>query len=171
MINRKKLVQDKKILRTIDKNIAQHGRYKWLGIVLIFLLVASAGRLYEEHAITTLTFGAVLMLLGAVEFFLVVRFESVYGAGPARWRRWFVMNHWLSGALWAAFSVHIVLFYPLGTNTFLVVVLAVGLCSFANVEWSPSYRATLFFRSVDFFPMIMSCLLTKPNNSLSLNNH
>jgi len=168
VINRKKLVQDKKILRTIDKNIAQHGRYKWLGIVLIFLLVASAGKLYEQHAITTLAFGAVIMLLGAVEFFLVVRFESVYGAGPARWRRWFVMNHWLSGALWAAFSVHIVLFYPLGTNTFLVVVLAVGLCSLANVEWSPYYRANLFFQSVVFLPLIIAVLFTNTINAYAI---
>jgi len=136
---KKNLDQDKKILRTIDKNIAQYGRYKWLGIVAIFLLVASVGKFYDDHHVTALAMAVSFMLLGAVEFFLVVRFDAIYGSGPARWRRWFVMNHWLTAALWSVFSVHIVLFYPLETNTFLVVVLAVGVCSLSNVEWSPYY--------------------------------
>jgi len=165
---KKNLSQDKKILRTIDRNIAQHGRYKWLGVVGIYALVVTAGNLYRDYSVIAIGFSGVLMLLGAVEFFLVIRFDSIYASGPARWRRWFVMNHWLSGGFWSAFSVLVVLMYPLGTNTFLVVVLAVGMCSLANVEWSPYYKANLVFQSVVFLPLIFAVFLANNINAYAI---
>ncbi|PCJ44459.1 MAG: hypothetical protein COA99_06925 [Moraxellaceae bacterium] len=165
---KKKLSQDKKILRTIDRIIAQHGHYKWVGMISIFILVAFAGDLYRDHVITTMAFGSVALTLGAIDFFLVVRFDAIYGAGPARWRRWFVMNHWMSGMFWAIFSVSIILYYPLSTSAFLVVMLAIGMCCLTNVEWSPYYRANLIFQSAVFIPLIFFVLLSNTLNAYAI---
>ena len=153
-----KLARDRKILRRIDFNIAQHGRYIALTYLVIYLAIAATGGFYLDQTILCIAFGAVFMFVAAVMMFFSVRFDQFHGAGPSKWRRQFVLCHWASKFCWGLFAAVITAYYGLNTNTFLVVILTVCTGAISNVEWAPFHRANYIAQSILFVPLIVSLI-------------
>ncbi|MDX1693213.1 MAG: response regulator [Ketobacteraceae bacterium] len=154
-----KLSRDRKILRRIDFNIAQHGRYVAIVYFVIYLAVAGTGGFYRDQTALCVAFGAMLLLIAFAMLYFSLRFEQLHGAGPNRWRRHFVLCHWASKACWGIFAAYITTYYGLNTNTFLVVILTVCTGAISNVEWAPFHRANYIAQSILFLPLMVSLML------------
>ena len=153
-----KLARDRKILRRIDINIAQHGRYVAIVYFVIFLAIAATGGFYQDQTALCIAFGAMLMFVAFVMLYYSLRFESLHGAGPNKWRRQFVLFHWTSKFCWGMFAAFITYYYGLNTNTFLVVILTVCTGAISNVEWAPFHRANYIAQTILFLPLVVSLM-------------
>ena len=153
-----KLARDRKILRRIDINIAQHGRYVAIVYFVIFLAIAATGGFYADQTALCIGFGATLMFVAFVMLYYSMRFEHLHGSGPNKWRRQFVLFHWTSKFCWGVFAAFITYYYGLDTNTFLVVILTVCTGAISNVEWSPFHRANYIAQTILFLPLVASLM-------------
>lgn len=159
-----KLARDRKILRRIDFNIAQHGRYVALVYFVIYLAIAATGGLYQDQTPLCVAFGAMFLFLAAVMMFYSLRFDQLHGAGPNKWRRQFVLCHWTSKFCWGMFAAFVTSYYGLNTNTFLVVILTVCTGAISNVEWAPFHRANYISQTILFIPLVVSLMLLNDIN-------
>lgn len=154
MIRSEKLLKDRKILRKVDVNLAAQGRYIIAANIIMFLFVASVGDYYSSHPRVTTLFGASLFFLSSLTFYLIIRFDSVYGAGPARWRMLFIGSQITTAFYIGSFAASIVLLDKLSVNSFLATLYVVGYSSISNVEWSPYHQRNLIKHLAAFVPIV-----------------
>ena len=151
-----KLARDRKILRRIDINIAQHGRYVAIVYFVIYLAIAATGGYYADHTAICVAFGVGLMLIAFMAMYYSLYFDQLHGAGPHKWRRQFVLLHWASKLCWGLFAALVTAQYGLTTNTFLVVILTVCTGAISNVEWAPFHRANYIAQSILLLPLVLA---------------
>ncbi|AUM14737.1 hypothetical protein Kalk_20915 [Ketobacter alkanivorans] len=132
-----KLLKDRKILRKIDLNLAVQSRFFVAANILLFLFVASVGNYYLLHPVVTAVSGAALLVLSAGLFYFCIRFDSTYGAGPARWRMYFMVLQVGNSLCMGLFCAAVIWLDKLAVNAFLVTLYMVGYSAINNVEWSP----------------------------------
>lgn len=168
MLRDEKLLKDRKILRKIDFNLAQQSRYLVAGNILVFLFVAIVGEFYTSHPRVTLAFGGGLLLLSVINFYYAVRFDALYGAGPARWRSVFMGVQLSLALLMGAYAAAIVGFEPLSINAFLLSFYLVVYSSMNNVEWSPYHRWNLVRHLFALVPAIVAYVLVFDVNGATI---
>ncbi len=168
MIQEEKILKDRKILRRIDFNLAQQSRYLVAGNILIFLFVTIVGGFYTPHPHVALGFGGGLLVLSLISFYYWVRFDAVYGAGPARWRTVFLGIQLLLALLMGLYAATIVLFEHISVNAFLLSLYLVGYSSMNNVEWSPYHQRNLVRHLFALLPVIGIYLTILDVNSLTI---
>ena len=168
MSRSEKLLKDRKILRKVDVNLAAQGRYIIAANILMFLFVASVGGYYELQPKITLAYGGVLLALSSALFYLIIRFDNAYGAGPARWRGLFIGVQIATSVYIGCFAATIVLLGKLSVNAFLVTLYVVGYCAINNVEWSPYHQRNTIKHAVAFGPLIVAYTLIADINGITI---
>lgn len=168
MIRDEKLLKDRKILRKIDLNLALQSRYLVAGNLLVFLFVAIVGGFYSEHPRVTLGFGGGLLVLSVISFYYAVRFDAVYGAGPARWRSVFLIVQLALALAMGSYAAVNSLYDPLSVNAFLLSLYLVVYSSMNNVEWSPYHRWNLARHLLALVPPIASYIVIVNVNGVTI---
>lgn len=154
MTREEKLMKDRKILRKIDFNLALQSQFLVAANILIFLFITLAGGFYSHHDRLVLVIGGLLLVSSAAGFYYCIRFDALYGAGPARWRSVFTFLQLSSALLMGTFAASVILLEELSVNGFLVSLYLVGYCAMNNMEWSPYHRRNLGRLSLCLFPAI-----------------
>lgn len=168
MIRDEKLLKDRKILRKIDLNLAQQSRYLVAANILVFLFVATVGGFYRAHPQVTLVFGCALLLFSAVSFYQSVRFDAIYGAGPARWRSVFLFVQLALALVMGAYAAAVSLSEPLSVNAFLLALYLVVYSSMNNVEWSPYHQWNLGRHLLALVPPIAGYVVIVNVNGMTI---
>ena len=163
-----KLLKDRKILRKIDQNLALQSRFFIAANILVFLFVASVGEYYVHHATMTSIWGAVIFLLSMPAFYLSMRFEPTYGAGPARWRSFFIALQVANSVSMGLFCAAIILLDKLSVNAFLLSLYMVGYSAINNVEWSPYNNRNAIRLFSNLAPAIAAYSVTADINGLTI---
>lgn len=163
-----KVQKDRKILRRIDHNLALQSRFFILANIVIFLIVASFGGLFSTHQHLIAGWGCVLMLVSVVNFFLSVRFESYYGAGPGRWRQRFLALQLANSICMGFFCAAVILLENLSINAFLISLYMVGYSAISNVEWSPYSRWNSVRLGCNLLPAVAAYSVVGDVNGLTI---
>lgn len=93
------------ILRGIDREISQHGRFSAFGHILVFLYVEWLTGFSALNPIHSYAFGLVMLAIALWRFSFLIRFDDIYARGPMRWRRRYGMVTLLGAAVWSLFLV------------------------------------------------------------------
>ncbi|MEE2730824.1 MAG: response regulator [Pseudomonadota bacterium] len=163
-----KLLKDRKILRRIDQNLALQSRFFIASNILVFLFVASVGGYYVHHVAMTSFWGALLFCLSAPVFYLALRFDPTYGAGPARWRSLFVVLQIANSLCMGMFCAVIILIDKLSVNGFLLSLYMVGYSSINNVEWSPYNNRNAVRLFCNLAPTVVAYAVIADINGLTI---
>lgn len=163
-----KLLKDRKILRKIDLNLAMQSRYLVAANLLIFLFVTLAGGFYAQHERIVLAYGACLLLLSVVSFYYCLRFDAVYGAGPARWRAVFTTLQLALALQMGIFAGTLILLEELSVNAFLASLYLVGYSAMINMEWSPYHSRNMIRLSLALMPPIAAYTIIIDLNGITI---
>jgi len=163
-----KLLKDRKILRKIDHNLAQHSRFFMAANLLVCLFIASIGEYYFNYPMLTLSWGGLLLVLSAPAFYLCVRFDPTYGAGPARWRSLFVGLQVAIALCMGFFCALVILLDKLSVNAFLLSLYMVGSSAINNVEWSPYNQRNALKLFCNLAPAIVAYSVLADINGLTI---
>ena len=79
--------KDRKVLKRVDYGAAKNSLMGVLAALVVYALVTAWGGVYRAYELETLIAGGAVVLVTAYRLWLVARFDALYGAGPARWRR------------------------------------------------------------------------------------
>ncbi|HAS29999.1 MAG TPA: hybrid sensor histidine kinase/response regulator, partial [Alcanivorax sp.] len=71
---------------------------------------------------------------------LVARFDALYGAGPARWRRLFALGLILHALVWGVLPAWLVWRVGTGFNVFVVILYNVGVTTALGSSWMAGLR-------------------------------
>ncbi len=154
-----RLQKDRKILRKIDAGLASQSRFIILANTLFYLLITYVGGFYFRHPVMTMGLGAGLLVLAGLNLLLTLRFEPMYGAGPARWRSLFLFNQIAVALFIGAFAAAIILVDELSITAFLAILYVVGFASLNNVEWSPYLKCNIARHIATCIPSIAACVV------------
>ncbi|MVF10624.1 response regulator [Ketobacter sp. MCCC 1A13808] len=168
MVREEKLQKDRKILRKIDSNLASHSRYLVAANILVFVFIATVGGYYVVHARTTVLAALALLLLSMGTMYLGLRFESTYGAGPARWRQVYIGLMIATSVYLGTFCASLILLDQISVNSFLITLYIVGYSATNNVEWSPYHKFNVIRLLALFLPTIVAYFAIANINGLSI---
>ena len=164
----RKLLKDRKILRKIDYNLALHSRFFMAAHLLIFFFIASIGEYYVRYPELTLSWGTALLLFSAPAFYLCIRFDPSYGAGPARWRNMFIGLQIVIALSMGLFCALVILQDKLSVNGFLLSLYMVGSSAINNVEWSPYNQRNAVKLFSNLAPAIVAYSVLADINGLTI---
>ncbi|MDY6921768.1 MAG: response regulator [Pseudomonadota bacterium] len=163
-----KLFRDRKILRRVDVNLAVQSRLFGVANLLLFLFVATVGGYYGSHPRIATAAGLLILALSALQFTLVIRFDTAYGAGPGRWRTGFILSQIAAALGMGLFSAAVILADKLGMSSFLVTLYMVGLCALNNVEWSPYHQRNTLRLGCGLMPPLLAYVLVGDLRGLTI---
>lgn len=155
------VIKDRKVLRRIDAGAARQVVSGMLASLVVFILLASWGRLYYEHESMTLVYGLSIVAVTAYRLWLVARFDGLYGAGPARWRRLYGFGLILHAAVWGSLCATLVLFYGLAPVFVVAITYALAVSTALSSAWMGAIRTRLFYA----FLMLMPSALMLANKA------
>ena len=150
------LVKDRKILKRVDASAARRSVSGLLAALAVFVLLASWGNLYTEHEAMTLVYGLAIVVVSGYRLWLVARFDAVYGAGPARWRRLYGLGLVLHATVWGSLAATLIAFYGISVPFLITLVYVIGVSTALGTAWMGALRVRLlypFFMIVP--PMVM----------------
>lgn len=134
------LIKDRKILKRVDYSAARRSVSGLLAALAVFVLLASWGNLYVEHETMTLVYGLAVVAVSAYRLWLVARFDAVYGAGPARWRRLYGLGLVLHAAVWGTLAATLVLFYGISSPFLVTIIYIFGVATALGTAWMGALR-------------------------------
>ncbi|MGC1508334.1 response regulator [Ketobacter sp.] len=155
-------------MRKIDSNLASHSRYLVAANILVFVFIATVGGYYVVHARTTVLAALALLLLSMGTMYLGLRFESTYGAGPARWRQVYIGLMIATSVYLGTFCASLILLDQISVNSFLITLYIVGYSATNNVEWSPYHKFNVIRLLALFLPTIVAYFAIANINGLSI---
>ncbi|MBL4794814.1 MAG: response regulator [Pseudomonadales bacterium] len=154
-----KLQRDRKLLRRLDVEIAQHTLPSVVGYLLVYAVLIFAGDLYANYPKLTIVSGVILMLLGVLRLAMLIRFDVHYARGPARWRREFITVYQSNAIVWSALQAHVISFYGMSVDTFLMVTFTTSLCSVSNVTWKSNGQVSKTYLAITLLPATVAFVM------------
>lgn len=127
--------KDRKVLRRVDLRAARTSVSGMVSAMVVYAILATAGGFYADHETLALIFGMAVIAVAAYRLSLVVRFDSLYGAGPMRWRRLFGLGLLLHASVWGSLLATQALFYGGGTNFIVTAVYVIGVSTALGSSW------------------------------------
>lgn len=95
--------KNRDLLRQADERISRQGRISVFGHLLVFLYVEWMTQFQALQPLHTYILGTALLLAAMVRLYHLVQFESIYPAGPQRWRRRYGAVTLFGAAAWSGF--------------------------------------------------------------------
>ena len=149
------VVRDRKILRRIDGEAARNSILGNLSALLIYALVAIWGGFWTDHENLAMGFGVAVVLVTAWRFYVAIRFEQLYSAGPARWRRLFGLGMLAHAAVWGTLLAALAPLYGVDFNFFVVGLYNIGVTTALSSAWMAGLRARQTYIVLMFLPAIL----------------
>jgi signal transduction histidine kinase/DNA-binding response OmpR family regulator len=88
------------VMRDVDSRLAKYSRRGILLSVIVFTLALSMGEYYKQYPSMTLFLAGGLIIITFIRACFLIRFESRYAQGPARWRQHFFILSLLGSTWW-----------------------------------------------------------------------
>src|SRR5690606_27145246 len=98
--------------------------------------------------------GAVV-LVTAFRLWLIARFDALYGAGPARWRKLFGAGLILHALVWGVMPVWLLWRTGAGFNFFVVILYNVGVTTALGSSWMAGLRVRQLYIVLMFVPILL----------------
>lgn len=152
--------KDRKVLRKVDQGAAWNSVLGIVAALAVFVLVSAWGGLYRDYEGLVINYGMLILLLAAYRLLVAVRFESLYGAGPARWRRLFALGLLMHAVLWGSFLATVTWLYGIGFNFFAVCLYALGVTTGLSTAWLAGLRARQLYIFLMLVPVVLVLLLS-----------
>ena len=128
-------MKDRKVLRRVDIRAARTSVSGVLTALVVYAILATWGGFYKDHETLALLFGMLVIAVVAFRLSLVVRFDSLYGAGPMRWRRWFGLGLVLHASVWGMLLATQILFYGVTLNFTLTTIYVLAVSTALGSSW------------------------------------
>ncbi len=93
------------LLRQIDYDISRHGRFSVFGHLIVFVFVEWLMGFNALSPVQSYSVGLVLFLVAVWRLHFLIRFNTLYGRGPQRWRHWYGMATLAGAGAWSVFLV------------------------------------------------------------------
>ena len=146
------IIKDRKVLRRIDAAAARRSVAGLVAAMLVFVLLASWGGLYGEHETLTLVYGLTIISVTAFRLWIVARFDSLHGAGPARWRRLYGLGLLLHSSTWGTLLATLVVFYGLDKGFLVAAMYVLGVTTALASAWMSALRVRLLYAVLMVLP-------------------
>lgn len=153
------VMKDRKVLRRIDMRAARTSVFGVLAALLVYALLVSWGGLYRDHETLALVYGLLIVLVVGFRLLLVVRFDSLYGAGPVRWRRLFGLGLLGHALAWGSLLSTIVLFYGLGARFLLACVYVIGVSTALGTSWMGNLQVRIAYAVFMLVPAAVTLIM------------
>jgi signal transduction histidine kinase/DNA-binding response OmpR family regulator len=134
-IAEKAAMKDRKVLRRVDLRAARTSVSGVLSALLVYAALATWGGFYQQHETLALFFGMAVIGVAALRLSLVVRFDSLYGAGPGRWRRFFGFGLLLHALVWGVLLAVQIYYYGISSNFMLAAIYVIGVSTALGSSW------------------------------------
>lgn len=144
-IAEKAAMKDRKVLRRVDLRAARTSLSGVLSALLVYVALATWGGFYQQHETLTLFFGMAVIGVAALRLSLVVRFDSLYGAGPGRWRRFFGFGLLLHAVVWGALLAVQIYYYGISSNFMLAAIYVIGVSTALGSSWMSRLVVRYFY--------------------------
>ncbi|WP_338021390.1 response regulator [Alloalcanivorax marinus] len=151
--------KDRKVLKRVDFGAAKNSLMGVLAALVVYALVIAWGRVYEAFQLETLLVGGAVVVVTAFRLWLVARFDALYGAGPARWRKLFAFGLILHALVWGLLPAWLVWRVGTGFNFFVVILYNVGVTTALGSSWMAGLKVRQFYILLMFLPVIGALFL------------
>ena len=151
--------KDRKVLKRVDYGAAKNSLMGVLAALVVYALVTAWGGVYRAYELETLIAGGAVVLVTAYRLWLVARFDALYGAGPARWRRLLALGLILHALVWGVLPAWLVWRVGTGFNVFVVILYNVGVTTALGSSWMAGLRVRQVYILLMFLPLIASLFL------------
>lgn len=148
--------KDRKVLRRIDFGAARTSVAGVLAALAVFALIGFWGRLYYDFEGLVLGFGLMVLLVTAYRLLIVARFDTLYAAGPARWRRLFGLGLLAHACVWGALFGTVTVLYGIGFNFFAVALYNIGVTTALSSAWMAALPTRQAYIGLMFAPGIVA---------------
>lgn len=148
--------KDRKVLKRVDFGAAKNSLMGVLAALVVYALVTAWGEVYRLYELETLLAGGAVVLVTAYRLWLVARFDALYGAGPARWRRLFGIGLILHALVWGVVPAWLVWRLGVSFNFFVVILYNVGVTTALGSSWMAGLRLRQIYILLMFLPVIAS---------------
>ena len=152
--------KDRKVLKRVDYGAAKNSLMGVLAALLVYALVFAWGQVYQSFELEALIGGGAVLLVTAYRLWLVARFDALYGAGPARWRRLFGLGLALHALLWGLLPAWLIWRLGTGFNFFVVILYNVGVTTALGSSWMAGLRVRQAYIVLMFLPTLAVLLFT-----------
>ncbi|EKF73070.1 sensor histidine kinase [Alcanivorax hongdengensis A-11-3] len=152
--------KDRKVLKRVDYGAAKNSLMGVLAALLVYALVFAWGRIYLAFELESMVAGAAVLTVTAYRLWLVARFDALYGAAPARWRRMFGVGLTLHALLWGLLPAWLVWRVGPGFSFFTVVLYNVGVTTALGSSWMAGLRVRQLYILLMFLPVVITLLIT-----------
>ncbi len=147
--------KDRKVLKRVDYGAAKNSLMGVLAALLVYALVTAWGGVYRAHELETLIAGGAVVLVTAFRLWLIARFDALYGAGPARWRKLFGAGLILHALVWGVMPVWLLWRTGAGFNFFVVILYNVGVTTALGSSWMAGLRVRQLYIVLMFVPILL----------------
>mgnify|MGYP001176805317 CR=1 FL=1 len=149
-----------KVLRQVDAAAARNTVAATLVSLVVFALIAWGSGLYQSADNLVMAYGIALVALAGLRLYVSLRFKTLYGAGPQRWRQWFAMGLLGSGLLWSSFAAWLAHVMPLSFGFLLVIIYILGVATALAGAWLWGLGYRLAYLWVLIAPLCFVLLLS-----------
>jgi signal transduction histidine kinase/CheY-like chemotaxis protein len=161
-------LRDRKVMRRIDYGAARTSVSGVLAALVVFVVLGSVGQLYREHESLALGFGLAIILTAIYRLFLMIRFDSLHGAAPGRWRRMFGVGLLMHALVWGVLLATVVIVGGPSFNFLLVVVYVIGVATALSSSWMAALRVRQAYAVLMLAPGIAALLMLQSVEGLVL---
>lgn len=133
-------VKNRKVLRRIDYAAARTSVPSVLAALFVFVVLGGVGQIYQFDQSLTMGFALAVIITAIYRLFLVVRFDSLYGAAPGRWRRLFGLGLLMQALVWGLLLAAVITEVGLSFDFLLVAIYNLGVVSALSTSWMAALR-------------------------------
>ncbi|WP_232802459.1 response regulator [Alloalcanivorax mobilis] len=151
--------KDRKVLKRVDFGAAKNSLMGVLAALVVYALVTAWGGVYYAYELETMLAGGAVVVVTAYRLWLVARFDALYGAGPARWRRLFGVGLLMHALVWGVIPAWLVWRVGTGFNFFVVILYNVGVTTALGSSWMAGLRLRQIYILMMFLPVTGSLML------------
>lgn len=153
-----KVQKNRSICRVTDARIAKYSRWGLLFVLLAFTIAMAMGDLRHQMPRLSLGLGIGLIVVTLWRAYYVFRFETLYAAGPKRWRQRYFIVSTIGAAWWGLALFCHVLIAGFGADTFFLWLYTIIFCSSVAPIFSPYHRFFSWFMALSLIPAALQSL-------------
>ncbi len=147
--------KDRKVLRKVDYGAAKNSLMGVLAALLVYALVFAWGQVYQSYELEALIGGGAVLAVTGYRLWLVARFDALYGAGPARWRKLFGVGLSMHALLWGVIPAWLAWRVGTGFNFFAILLYNVGVTTALGSSWMAGLRVRQAYIVLMFLPTLL----------------
>lgn len=146
-------VQKKRsVLRGIDREISQHGRFSVFGHLLVFLYVEWLSGFDALPPIQSYSFGLLLLGVALWRLAYLMRFDTLYARGPMRWRRRYGLVTLAGAAVWSMFLIMTIVLPSYDASLTFIWIYTAAVCATHIYIFSPYPKMALWYNRIMLVP-------------------